>query len=147
MEWASDSLGHPGVSEQPMTTSEEVLRRLAIGDPVCCRALMAPRPGDTSNELDARSVALLRLAGSITAGSAGPIWQQRVRDALDAGLSFDEVVGSLVALAPMVGLDRIVTIAPDLARALGYDIDAALEQLDDPAAVARTRLTQKGSGQ
>lgn len=121
-----------------MTTSEETLRRLAIGDPVYCRALMARRPGDTSDELDARSVALLRLAGSITAGSAGPIWQQRVRDALDAGLSFDEVVGSLVALAPTVGFDRIVAIAPDLARALGYDIDAALEELDKPSGAEGT---------
>jgi len=121
-----------------MPTSEEVLLRLTIGEPKYCRAVMAAELDDPVHALDARSVALLRLAGSITAGSAGPIWQQRVHDALDAGLSFDEVVGSLVVLAPTVGVDRVVAIAPDLARALGYDIDAALEQLVNPAAVQLT---------
>ena len=115
-----------------MTTSEEVLRRLTIGDPGYCRAVMAAELDDPTHRLDSRSMALLRLGGSITAGSVGPMWQQRVSDALDAGLSFDEIVGSLIALAPTIGLDRVVAIAPDLARALGYDVDAALERLDDP---------------
>ena len=114
-----------------MITSEEVLRRLTIGDPSYCRALMAPELDDRPQALDARSVALLRLGGSITAGSAGPMWQQRVGEALDAGMSFDEIVAALVALAPTIGIERVVAVAPDLARALGYDIDAALERLDD----------------
>ncbi len=117
-----------------MITSEEVLRRLTIGDPAYCRALMAAEPDATTDTLDARSVALVRLGGSITAGSAGPMLRQRVGDALDAGLSFDEVVGVLMALAPTVGIELVVSIAPDLARALGYDVDAALERLDDATA-------------
>ncbi|OGO57991.1 MAG: hypothetical protein A2Z32_01730 [Chloroflexi bacterium RBG_16_69_14] len=80
---------------------------------------------------------LLRLGGSITAGSASPMSKQRVGDALDASLSFDEVVGSVLALTPTIGIERVVAIAPDLARALGYDVDAALERLDDPTAPAR----------
>ncbi len=116
-----------------MSTSEEALRRLTIGDPGYCRAVMAAELEYSPHGLDARSVALLRLGGSMTAGSVGPIWQQRVGDALDAGLGFDEIVGSLLALAPSIGLDRVVAIAPELARALGYDVDAALERLDDPS--------------
>lgn len=115
-----------------MITSEEVLRRLTIADPAFCRALMASEPNGGVGALDARGVALVRLGGSITAGSVGPMLGQRVGDALGAGLSFDEVVAVLVALAPTVGIERIVAIAPDLAIALEYDVDGALEQLDDP---------------
>lgn len=112
-----------------MITSEESLRKLTIGDPAYCHAILAADLDDQSRILDARSVALLRLGGSIAAGSAGPIWQQRVGSALDAGLSFDEIVAALLALAPTIGIERVVEVAPDLARALGYDVDAALERL------------------
>jgi hypothetical protein len=36
-------------------------------------------------------------------------------------------------LAPSVGLERLVEVAPHLARALGYDVDTELERLDDPS--------------
>ena len=113
-----------------MNTSEQVLRRLAIGDPAYCRAVMALEPIDRSPTLDARSLALLRLGGSIGAGPAGPLLRQRVADALAAGVTFDEVVASLMALAPTIGIERTVALAPVLALALDYDIDAALERSD-----------------
>jgi alkylhydroperoxidase/carboxymuconolactone decarboxylase family protein YurZ len=116
-----------------MMTSEEALRRLTIGDPAYCRAVMATDLGDLHSPLDARSTALLRLGGLITTGSAGPMWQQRVDEALGAGLSFDEIVGALMMLAPTIGLERVVAVAPHLAVALGYDVDAALEELDGAA--------------
>jgi len=37
----------------------------------------------------------------------------------------------LLAIAPVTGLGRIVTAAPGVAIALGYDIQAALEEPDD----------------
>ena len=55
---------------------------------------------------------------------------QRVTAALETGVTFDEVVGSLLALAPLIGTERLVAIAPELARALDYDIDEALERVD-----------------
>jgi 4-carboxymuconolactone decarboxylase len=122
-----------------MTTSEEVLRRLTIGDPSYCRAVMVTDLGEAPRMLDARGAALLRLGGLITNGSAGPMWQQRVGEALDAGLDFDEIVGSLMVLAPSIGLERVVAAAPNLARALGYDVDAALEEIEDAAAPGATR--------
>lgn len=112
-----------------MIASEEILRRLTIADPAYCQSLLAGQTHMPST-LDERSVALLRLASSLTSGSAGPMLRQRVGDAMAAGLNFDEIVASLVALSPTIGIDRIVAIAPDLASALGYDVDAALEHLD-----------------
>jgi hypothetical protein len=36
----------------------------------------------------------------------------------------------LLAIAPVVGLGQVVSAAPDIAIALGYDIAAALEEPD-----------------
>jgi alkylhydroperoxidase/carboxymuconolactone decarboxylase family protein YurZ len=127
----------PSHAELAAMTSEEVLRRLTIADPAYCRALMSS--GSDASSLDARSVALVCLGGSIAAGSVGPMWRQRVTEALDAGLSFDEIVASLAVLAPTIGIERTVAVAPELARALGYDIDAELERLDDGMTIARPR--------
>jgi len=113
-----------------MVSSEEILRRLAVADAAYARALVAADPADPPRALDRRSVALLRLGGSITAGTVGAVLRQRVSDVLETGVTFDEVVGSLLALAPMIGTERLVAIAAELARALDYDIDQALERLD-----------------
>ena len=47
------------------------------------------------------------------------------------GATKDEIADVLVAIAPLAGLGRIVSAAPEVATALEYDIDAALEEPDD----------------
>jgi len=48
-----------------------------------------------------------------------------------AGASEDEITGVLLAIAPVIGLGRMVGAAPGVAGAFGYDIEAALEDRDD----------------
>jgi alkylhydroperoxidase/carboxymuconolactone decarboxylase family protein YurZ len=115
-----------------MITSQEALRRLSLGEPAFCRSVMAARPDVITGDLDVRSLALLQLGSVISTGPESPLWDQCVTRATDAGLSFDEIVGALIALAPTIGLGRAVGVAPVLARALGYDIDAALDARDEP---------------
>jgi len=50
--------------------------------------------------------------------------------ALVAGASEDEITGVLLAIAPVIGLGRMVGAAPGVAGAFGYDIEAALEDPD-----------------
>jgi len=45
------------------------------------------------------------------------------------------VVATLVAVGPLVGLARVVSAAPELALALGYDLDADFE---DPSGLSPT---------
>jgi hypothetical protein len=45
------------------------------------------------------------------------------------GATDDEIVGCLVAVLPVVGVARVVSAAPKLALALGFDVEAALERL------------------
>ncbi len=130
MDYAPTCLIPSWENELTMIDSQEVLRRLTIGDSAYCRSLVTADPQDSAHALDRRSLALLRLGATMMAGTSAPIWQQRVSDALESGLDFDGIVEALTALAPTLGMDRLVAIAPELARALGYDIDAALERLD-----------------
>ena len=52
--------------------------------------------------------------------------------ALAAGATDEEIADTLLAIAPVTGLGRIVSAAPDVAVALGYDIEAALNDPDGP---------------
>ncbi len=47
-----------------------------------------------------------------------------------AGASKDEIADVLLAIAPVAGLGRVVSAAPEVAAALEYDIEAALEEPD-----------------
>jgi 4-carboxymuconolactone decarboxylase len=49
---------------------------------------------------------------------------------LDAGACAEEVVSTLVAVAAISGLPRVISAIPEVALAIGYDIDQAFEALD-----------------
>ena len=122
-----------------MNTGEQILRSITIGDPAFYRVLVTAEHGEAVHGLDARSAALVRLGALIGAGSAAPVWRQAVGEALGVGLTFDDIVGSLVVLAPTIGFDRVVAAAPELAAALGYDVDAALFDWPDVRSGADAR--------
>jgi len=50
---------------------------------------------------------------------------------LRAGASHEEIVGTLIAVLPTVGVGRVVTAAPNLGLAMGYDVTDALELVED----------------
>jgi hypothetical protein len=56
-----------------------------------------------------------------------------IEEARAHGASCDEIAGCLVAVLPTVGVARVVSAAPKVALALGYDVDAALELVDAAA--------------
>jgi alkylhydroperoxidase/carboxymuconolactone decarboxylase family protein YurZ len=78
--------------------------------------------------LDDRSRALVGLGALLATGGGEGTYRRGVADALDAGVTQDEIVDTLIAVAPIVGLARLVPATIDLASALGYDIDRALEE-------------------
>lgn len=67
---------------------------------------------------------LVRLGALLALGAATNSLRAAVDAAVEAGASEAELVGVLVAVAPAVGLARVVSTAPRLALAIGYDIDA-----------------------
>jgi alkylhydroperoxidase/carboxymuconolactone decarboxylase family protein YurZ len=80
-----------------------------------------------SEALDPKALALVRLAALIAVGGAVPSFGAEADAALSAGVTAAEIVEVLIGVIPIVGLPRVVAAAPQVAMALGYDADDALE--------------------
>ena len=113
-----------------MTDYKEHLRRLAVHDDALVELIAADGSAFGAAVLDERSAALVRVAATIAVNAAPASFQHAVTLALAAGATRDEVVATLEAVTPVTGAARVVSSAPKLALALGYDVEAALEQLD-----------------
>jgi len=113
---------------------EESLRRLALHDEQCIQSLLGIALSDHKTAgLDPKAHALVRLAALIALGASYVSYGWAVDAALGAGATADEIVGTLIAVAPITGLARVVAATPAVARSVGYDIDQAFEALDsDP---------------
>jgi hypothetical protein len=46
------------------------------------------------------------------------------------GRPAEEILGTLIAVAPISGIARVVLATPDVALSIGYDLDAAFEDLN-----------------
>lgn len=111
-----------------MAEYRERLRRLALGDEQFIESVHAMGSDSVeASRLDPKTHALVRLAALLGAGGPAPCCHHAVAVALAAGATPDEVVGTLIALAPTIGFARVVAAAPECALAIGYDIDTALE--------------------
>ena len=109
---------------------EQRLRDISNQDEGTIESLIAVQATNVENSgLDPKTHALCRLAAlvSIDAPLASYAWQAEV--AINSGATVDDVVGVLIALAPTVGMARVVAAATKLA--VLYDI-----ALDDIANVA-----------
>ena len=104
------------------------LRRLAVRDDGYIDALLSEEHANmTLAGIDARSHALARVAALIAMDAATPSYMSAVQAGLHAGVSHEEIVGTLIAVLPVVGAVRVVAAAPKLALALGYDVADAFE--------------------
>jgi len=108
---------------------QETLRRLAMIDEdfVEHQARLGLDPVQAS-ALDPKTAALLQVGASAASGSPAVCLEWATGRALAAGASEDEIADVLLVIAPVAGLGRVVAAAPEVATALGYDIEAALEE-------------------
>lgn len=82
----------------------------------------------TATVLDPRTAALVQLGASVALGTSAVCLQWSAARAMAAGATENEIADVLLAIAPVTGLGRVVCAAPNVAIALGYDIEAALEE-------------------
>jgi len=108
---------------------QETLRKLAMIDEgfVADEAGLGLSLAGTS-ALDPKTAALLQLGASVAAGPSAVSLEWSTSRALAAGATEDEIADVLLVIAPVAGLGRVVRAAPDVAAALGYDIEAAMEE-------------------
>jgi hypothetical protein len=112
---------------------ESTLRKLTIGDDSFIEKMLASEASNLANSgLDRKTHALVRLGALIAADAAAPSYMDVVESARYANTSDEELVGCLIAVLPTLGAARVVSAAPRLALALGYDVAAALEESGSP---------------
>ena len=115
-----------------MLDYKSTLRKLALRDDRYIEALMTREDSSAvESELDARTRALVQIGALVAVDAAPPSYMSVVEDALEAGITYDELVGALLVVLPVVGVPRIVSAAPNLGLAMGYDVGEALEALED----------------
>jgi len=108
---------------------QETLRRLAmIGEGFVEHQARPGLDPAQPSALDPKTAALMQVGACVALGPPAVCLQWSARWALAAGASEDEIAGVLLAIAPVAGLGRVVAAAPEVATALGYDIEAALEE-------------------
>ena len=110
----------------------------AMADQATAQALAALALGRTAAELeqatelrevlradsglDPRSFAMVKIAAlvAVDAPPASYLWQ--VNEALAAGVTAREILGVMTAIAPQVGVPRVVAAAPEIMIALDLEL-------------------------
>jgi 4-carboxymuconolactone decarboxylase len=126
-----------------MPDYELTLRMLALNDERSVAALLAQGDFESSGGCsDPQVRALVRLAALIAISGAPASYQSAVDAALAAGAPVEDLIGVLIAVATTIGSARVVAAAPRLARAVGFDIDAAIDGEDAPSSPNRHETDQ-----
>jgi alkylhydroperoxidase/carboxymuconolactone decarboxylase family protein YurZ len=103
---------------------ERLLRRLAVNDERSVEMVLASGPhADPDAPLVPKVDVLVRLGALLALGAATTSLRTAVDCAKQAGATDAEIVGVLIAVAPAVGLARVVSTAPRLATAIGYRLE------------------------
>jgi alkylhydroperoxidase/carboxymuconolactone decarboxylase family protein YurZ len=74
---------------------------------------------------DPRTYSLIKLATLIAIDAPPASYVAQVAFAIEAGVTPEEIVNVLVAVAPQVGIPKVVAAAPELMVALGLELEAA----------------------
>lgn len=116
----------------PLEAHEWTLTRLALNDDDLIAELTESDEANLdASGLDPRAHALVRIGALLALDAAPASYASVVRLAERAGVSPSEIVGVLVAVAPSIGIARTVSAAPELALAVGFDVDDVIEGTRD----------------
>jgi alkylhydroperoxidase/carboxymuconolactone decarboxylase family protein YurZ len=99
---------------------EDHLRRIARSDDKEIETMVGMRQGlKDVTQLDNRSFALVKIAAliAVDAPPASYVWQ--IGNAIAEGVTPEEVLGTMWAVAPQVGGPRLISAAPEIMLALG----------------------------
>ena len=86
-----------------------------------------------NSDLPAREHMIARIAALIAVDAPPASYVLNVGVAADAGITLDDVQDILVAVAPIVGAPRVGSAVTNIARGLGFVIEAAAEALAEEA--------------
>src|SRR4051794_39305702 len=72
-----------------------------------------------SSGLDGRTFALVKIAALVALDAPSPSYAWQVSNALEEGVTPEDLLGVLRAIAPQVGGPRLMAAAPEIMGALG----------------------------
>jgi 4-carboxymuconolactone decarboxylase len=108
------------------------LRKLSVRENTYVDLLLSDDDAnEVASRLDGKTHALVRIAALVAIDAAPVSYLEAIEAAKLSGASSDEIVGCLISIIPAVGVARVVSAAPKVGLALGYDLDAALELRSD----------------
>jgi alkylhydroperoxidase/carboxymuconolactone decarboxylase family protein YurZ len=124
------------VSDEVAVTAgpRELLRRLAASDERSLTTVMAPTPErdpkpQLAPSLDRRTRELVRLGALLAVGASPTALRWAVELAASNGVDDQAVLDALLAAAIATGTAQVVSSAPRLGLALGFDFE--LERSDE----------------
>jgi len=99
---------------------EDHLRRIARSDDKEIETMVGMRQGlKDITQLDNRSFALVKIAALIAVDAPPASYMWQIGNAIAEGVTPEEVLGTMWAVAPQVGGPRVISAAPEIMLALG----------------------------
>jgi alkylhydroperoxidase/carboxymuconolactone decarboxylase family protein YurZ len=110
---------------------QESMMGLAQGDPKVLETLTQMTLGTLERSgLDEQTYMLVRIAALVASDAAPVSYLLNLGKAKDIGVDLDKVVGTIVAVAPVVGSARVTSAASKMIRAgvLGAELADAVDE-------------------
>ena len=107
--------------------TEQQFRSITSGDVDFLEGLLNARLElQDASGLDPRAFSVAKIAALIALDAPPASYLTQVTLALAEGLTPEEVMGVLIAVAPQVGLPKVLAAAPEISLALGINIEEGL---------------------
>jgi len=112
-------------------TPEDSLKGLAQGDPKVLETLTKMTTGTLERSgLDDQTYMLVRMAALIASDAAPVSYLVNLGVANEAGIDLNKIVGTMVAVAPVIGTARVTSAASKMVRAgiLGAELAESVDE-------------------
>jgi alkylhydroperoxidase/carboxymuconolactone decarboxylase family protein YurZ len=107
------------------TSTREGFRRLTLGDTGFVGS--APAASRSAPCLSEPTASMARIAALVALDAPSSAYRAAVEAAQRTGASEEDLLALLASLVDVVGSARVISAAPRIALAAGYDAEAALE--------------------
>ena len=103
---------------EPMLNAQVSLKGIAEGDLTMINVLQRMVEGTFEESgLDPKTFLLVRMAALATLDAAPTSWLMNIEVGADVGLEPESILGTLIAIAPVIGTARIVSAAGHITKA------------------------------
>lgn len=106
------------------TDTHQTLSAISAGDRSVLEQAVGLREANREGSgLDARTFALVKIATLIALDAPPASYAWQIGNALEEGVTPEDLIGVLRAVAPQVGGPRVIAAAPEIMLAMGLPLD------------------------